>query len=113
MTRERKIAIQMWEEVKEQLPQWSGLHIASCLRYFKHQFCNRHDVNWTCDCWFCQYMHEECECCPLRSCDSIDPTTAWMRIVDEHNTLATRLDACDEIIAALKGERVKRRTRQS
>ena len=104
MTRERKLAIQMWEEIKEQIPEWPVDKIAVFLRGSKIKFQCENGVEWSIGCWFCQYTREDCSRCPLKSCDYKDPTTAWARIVDECSSLETRLEACDEIIAALKGE---------
>ena len=102
MTRERKLAIQMWEEVKRQLPGWN-YEIAVMLKTLKDNFCFHNGLSWKWDCWFCQYVHN-CEKCPLQSCDHRNPLTAWGRIVDEESSLESRIAACDEIIAALKGE---------
>lgn len=107
MTRERKLAIQMWEGVKKQLPEWYKEHpcdIVDFLRYFKANFCDQNGLAWLHNCWLCQYIYDKCDKCPLRSCDYEDPLTAWARIVDEQTTLEVKLQAVDEIIAALKGE---------
>lgn len=108
MTRERKLAIKMWEEVKEHLPQWyeeSQWLITFDLKDFKADFCFTNKLHWEFDCWFCQYIYPECDKCPLKSCNFAEPTTAWARIVGENTSLKTKLQAVDEIIAALKGER--------
>lgn len=108
MTRERRLAIQMWEEVKERLPEWylyDKYSLALVLQTYKRQFCADHGLNWAYNCWFCQYIRPGCKRCPLQSCvyNRYDPITAWARIVDINSILITRLEACDEIIAALKG----------
>lgn len=118
MTRERKLAIKMWEEVKKQLPEWYEENqgdIVADLKYFKATFCFQNNLRWKYNCWFCQYIrleqnkstewnkHLECTKCPLRSCNHRNPLTAWARLVDEDNSLEIRIAACDEIIAALKG----------
>lgn len=107
MTKERKLAIKMWEGVKEHLPQWyeeDRWDIVDNLRGFKADFCFKNNLHWNCYCWFCQYFRDVCDRCPLKSCDYTEPTTAWARIVDEDTSLEIKLQAVDEIIAALKGE---------
>lgn len=103
MTRERKLAIQMWEEIKRQLPQWK-YDIAVNVKTFKADFCWQNDLAWKWDCWFCQYFRGDCDKCPLHSCHHCDPAAAWCRLVDEYGTIESRIAACDEIIAALKGQ---------
>lgn len=107
MTRERKLAIKMWEEVKKHLPQWYKENqrlIAPDLQDFKADFCVVNDLHWVLNCWFCQYIFLGCDKCPLKSCNFNEPTNAWARIVNENTSLETKLQACDEIIVALKGE---------
>lgn len=107
MTYERKLAIQMWEGVKERLPQWyeeNQWNIVTDLKNFKADFCFENDLHWRFDCWFCHYIRFDCDKCPLRSCEYTEPTTAWARIVNEQTTLEDKLKACDEIIIALKGD---------
>ena len=105
MTKERRLAIRMWEEVKEQLHEWYKEHpydIVHFLCYFKSDFCRQNELTWLNDCWFCQYICA-CDKCPLRSCDYHNFATAWVRIVGGWTSLETKLQACDEIITALKG----------
>ena len=103
MTRERKLAIEMWEEVKKQLPGWK-CDVVFALKTLKANFCRQNGLDWRYDCWFCQYVRDDCHKCPLHSCDCHNFATAWARIVDEGTSLRTKLAACDDIIAALKGE---------
>lgn len=105
MTRERKLAIQMWEEVKRQLPGWCKEYpwaVADFLHHSKIDFCEQNGLLWQFDCWFCQYINN-CDKCPLRSCDFNNHLTIWHRIVSEDTSLKTKLQAVDEIIAVLKG----------
>lgn len=102
MTKERKLAIQMWEEVKKQLPGWH-YGIVAALKTLKANFCRQNGLDWKYDCWFCQYFRYNCFKCPLKSCYYTGPT-AWARITNENTSLETKLQAVDEIIAALKGE---------
>jgi hypothetical protein len=96
------------EDVLAEFPEWYKEHswdIVDALRDFKVDFCWAHDLHWGYECWFCQYVRSECGRCPLQSCDHKNPLTAWARIVDEDTSLETKLQAVDNIIAALKGER--------
>lgn len=106
MTKERRLAIKMWEGVRERLPEWyeDDRIIVDCLKDFKLDFCFENNLHWQFECWFCQYTRFKCNKCPLRSCDYKEPTTAWARIVNENISLETKLQAVDEIIATLKGE---------
>ena len=108
MTKERKLAIKMWEGVKRLLPEWyeeDPEDIVSYLKYYKSKFCLVNRIHWAYNCWFCQYTRDNCAKCPLKSCDCHDPNTAWARIVSEDTSLETKLQAVDEIIAALGGVR--------
>lgn len=78
MTKERKLAIEMWEFIVE---HWDK---ASVYR-LKERFANSCDeiiINWQNNCWFCEYCRRDhryghpgredidrrtnnCECCPL------------------------------------------------
>jgi len=109
MTKERKLAIQMWEEIKNQLPYWNDAPtlIANKVKRFKGNFCTGHHLYWDNCCWLCEYFKENCAKCPLRSCNYKDPATAWARLVLDGQTLEIRIAACDEIIAALKGDKRK------
>lgn len=109
MTRERKLAIQMWEDIKRLLPEWVKLDpddIVTFLRNYKERFCEQNGLRWLYNCWLCQYFRDDCAKCPLHSCDCHNLATAWARIVDENTSLKTKLQAVDDIIAALKGEQV-------
>ena len=76
MTKERKLAIQMWEFIIE---HWNEAAAAD----LKKTFANRHPgIEWENDCWFCEYCRRDyrwhhpgregidwrannCELCPL------------------------------------------------
>jgi len=92
LTKERKLAIQMWEQIKNKLARDPAVVIA----VLKDKFCREHKLHWFADCWFCQYtLH--CDRCPLRGC------AAYSTACDKYISLEVRLAACDEIINALKG----------
>lgn len=99
MTKERKLAIQMWQNIRRYIKR-GGLRRCNSVRDCKYDFCEEKKLHWENDCWFCNYIGH-CEHCPLKSCSSGSTyaTAAW-GIED----IVQRLEACDEIIAALKGE---------
>ena len=106
MTKERKLAIKMWLEVKERIPGWCEQYngdIVCVLKWFKSDFCFRNKLRWDNNCWFCQYTCSECNRCPLKSCEYTDASTAWSRLANEWVTVEGKLQAVDEIIAALRG----------
>lgn len=51
MTKERRLAIQMWEEIAEQQP--------SSISEYKEGFCKEHSLDWENECWFCQYVRQD------------------------------------------------------
>lgn len=51
MTKERKLAIQMWEEIAQQHPD--------SVYEYKDSFCKEHDLDWQNDCWLCQYVRQD------------------------------------------------------
>ena len=93
MTKERRLAIEMWEHIKKELSNDPDVNIVK----LKREFCAQHELNWENCCWFCTYI-PNCASCPLNGC--ID----YARVLDERKSLKVRLDACDVIINALKGK---------
>lgn len=51
MTRERRLAVQQWEEIYKS----SAQNIADV----KASFCEEHDLQWKHNCWFCQYVRKD------------------------------------------------------
>ena len=51
MTKERRLAIQMWEEIAHRDPDSVNL--------YKEDFCREYDLDWENDCWFCQYVRQD------------------------------------------------------
>ncbi len=119
MTRERRLAIQMWEMIRAHIRDVPRLkdvnvHFVSNL---KRRFCIDHDLMWRHECWFCQYVRyldsehgEGCQRCPLSDgnkgaiigYDSGCHTNAYTRVIDAKRR-KTKLEACDEIIRILNG----------
>ena len=95
MTKERKLAIQMWQGIKNEIAKNPYLSDIGIYR-LKQKFCIQHKLQWNCHCWFCQYI-PNCRQCPLRNCFVYHIVcTSW-------NNKEMRLEACDIIIAALEG----------
>lgn len=110
MTKERKLAIQMWTEIKALLPLWYNtdrFNIGNKVCTFKYNFCSNKKVNWLYNCWLCQYSRlprndYSCARCPLKSCGGDGP---WQIIMRYRYSLKAKLAACDAIITALKGRK--------
>lgn len=111
MTKERRWAIQMWEQIKELLPEWyisNKFTVSEKMLMFKYQFCCDKKVHWKNNCWLCQYAripYCNCERCPLETCGYMNNGKAspWQVVMDYHYSLELKLRACDTIITALKG----------
>lgn len=119
MTKERKIAIEMWQAMREKV---SKGEIAETLdmNQAKHDWLKEHDIDWYCDCWFCNYLHkarddgyEEEEStgmthrCPLNPCRPFrckGRCPQYVFACNERYPMEQRLEAVDNIIKALKGE---------
>lgn len=119
MTKERKLAIQMWEEIKAHIrdvKRPSDVD-ASFIWRIKLNFMTEHNLDWMHGCWFCQYVryHDEvhgegCQRCPLSngSADAINgydsgcSDNVFATVLDARMR-KTKLKACDEIIRILKG----------
>lgn len=119
MTRERRLAIQMWEEIKyaiikaERVKDIDG----SAVRRMKSIFCFNHNLRWFENCWLCHYVryHDElhgegCQRCPLSDghkeaiigVESGCYKNAYNRVIHAQ-TRNAKLKACDEIIRILNG----------
>lgn len=131
MTKERKVAIKMWEDIVTQLSTILGLST------FKSEFMDHYPYEWQNDCWFCQYCrkdyrfghvgradleHEEnhCEACPLYKYEIArcnkpivkdacgcansdwDYETLWGRVYEDKDVEAAKI-----ILRLLKGEKIE------
>jgi len=126
MTKERKIAIKIWEEIKafiqsspQDVPSNSFLSI-------KRSITRRYGKYWSCDCWFCHYVRklirddnghpidEGCDKCPLHKLAHAAPgdcgcspdlmQSPYARFINDYTDNGVKAEACDMIIKALKGE---------
>lgn len=110
MTKERRIAIDTWEWVRDNWDMYlsfkSEVECATgedALLLMKDTYLADKGVNWVSNCWFCEYLGSKhgrgCRLCPLQNCGS-----------GPYHTLATNptyeeyVDACNQIIEALGGE---------
>ena len=59
MTKERRLAIQMWQAIVDKCKSGEQFNVVS----FKKSFCKKHHLNWYNNCYFCQ--HFRCSECPL------------------------------------------------
>ena len=123
MTKERRIAIQMWEYIRHQIA-FDLFSTRDCMmlhevkRMYLRKYCPELLEKWWAGCWFCQYFQQEFDSkgedssslsykCPLN--DNQDDLCRghcilYSTIVNRHSTRASRLEACDKIIEALKGK---------
>ena len=120
MTKERRLAIQMWEEIREAIRTAKRPRDVNTefIRRIKRHFTTEYELYWKYGCWFCQYVRykdvhvhgEGCQRCPLS--DGSAEAILGHRSGCWHNAYnrvvyarlrKTKLKACDEIIATLKG----------
>lgn len=126
MTKERKIAIEMWEYILDQIAlDLLSTRDISLLHEIKRAWLRLHypelEDKWWCDCWFCQYFQQEHESSPAE--DDVKQSLSWkcplncnkdnycwgncilyQVVVRRNSSKEQRLEACDKIIAALKGK---------
>lgn len=119
MTRERRLAIQMWEEIKCAIINAEKPSDIDCstVTELKYKFCTIHKLKWNHCCWFCKYVRyhdkihgEGCQRCPLSDghkaailgFDSGCCKNAYDRVLNARQR-KTKLKACDEIIRILNG----------
>ena len=99
MTKERRLAIEMWKGIRDMLSASDELSGAEIIRY-KEMFCEEHRLRWYWDCWFCQYM-PSCSKCPLKYCAG---NSLYNTVIDMYEEKDVRIEACNNIIKALGGK---------
>ena len=119
MTRERRLAIQMWEEIRAHIKDVKRIKDIDChkINAIKTRFICDHNLQWFHGCWFCQYVRyhdtlhgEGCQRCPLSDGhagaiigeESGCYKNAYYRVINARQR-KTKLKACDEIIRILNG----------
>ena len=62
-TKQKDLAVQMWEEVKDRIEENPDIEID----FLKLRFCKAHDIKWKCNCLLCEeYFGYSCSSeCPL------------------------------------------------
>jgi len=98
MTKERRLAIKMWKDIRDMISTSDGLTSASVVNY-KEIFCKERKLQWLNNCWFCQYI-PICNMCPLVSCGF---SSSYEVTVSEFRSKDVRIAACNDIIKALGG----------
>ena len=73
MTKERRLAIEMWEQIVAALERGDQypLYGKSEATKIKARFCREHNLWWKCNCWFCQYVRKDWRDMPSR--EDIEP----------------------------------------
>ena len=112
MTKERRIAIDMWEWIRANWDMYLSFKDSEecpnkedALLLMKDIYLADKGVNWASNCWFCEYIRSSqrhmrgCRLCPLQSCSSGPYHT-----LANNPTYEEYVDACDQIIEALGGE---------
>lgn len=119
MTKERRLAIQMWRKIREIVRRRGRLIPSWELHLIKKEFCEEHGIKWWHNCWFCQYLRnnkeahgEGCQYCPLA--DKTDDAVmsgsntgcgqGFYHDVLMGDTVTIRVAACNKIIQALQGK---------
>lgn len=126
MTKERKIAIKIWEEIKAFILSSPQAITSSSFIHMKHSTTRKYGMHWNCSCWFCHYIRkivrddegfmvdEGCNKCPLHKlahaapgdcgCDIDLVQAPYARLLSDYTDNGIKAEACDIIIKALKGE---------
>lgn len=108
MTKERRLAILMWEEIARRLESFPDENVD--VLEVKRDFCAKHGLKWRCDCWFCEYM-KQCKKCPLsyqdgnmlyRGCSNYDDGLYTRALFGDRRE---RIRAASKIQDALEGKR--------
>lgn len=131
MTKERRLAIKMWQEIVDMLEK-ENIDVD----YQKNNFCKKYHVLWSHGCWFCQYVRKEyrsrlksrrdidfdingCENCPLYKefqsrnaipeedfCGcSTNYETLYSQVVKRFRSRTEKLNSAKKILELLKGNK--------
>lgn len=100
MTKERKLAIEMWTQIRNSIVSSQQYMDVEDIRDYKRLFCKDHDLKWELSCWFCQYIRD-CIKCPLGNCGF---SSDYIHVVNSHLNKYVRIAACNNIIRALGGK---------
>lgn len=97
MTRERKLAIKMWQEIvknlkKKKIAAQFKIYKSFNVMSYKETFCKRHNLKWRNNCYLCQYC-KTCLDCPLKNCLS-----EYYAVINEYD-----IKAAEKILNTLCG----------
>lgn len=116
MTKERRLAIEMWQYIRKKTSQICGPELYKA----KLDWIRAHNIAWYSECWFCHYFRQVADSeyyegehksksfkCPLNCkrqypCDG--HCVQYSIVYSSNKSLEQRLAAVDNIIKALKGE---------
>lgn len=98
MTKERRLAIQMWKDIRDMLIHNNVVTSGNIVEY-KQTFCVSHGLHWMNNCWFCQYI-PLCYKCPLKFCSD----GLYAIVMADYKDKNVCIAACNNIIRALGGE---------
>ena len=85
MTKERRLAIEMWQEIVDKCKAGEKFNVIN----FKDEFCKEHNLVWVNSCYFCQYY--PCSKCPLYNYMSIYSRVCALRDVASAETVLNAL----------------------
>ena len=123
MTKERKLAVEMWKIIRHSIENDNRL-ILSDIAEIKKEFCKKHNLKWSSQCWFCTYVQKPivsegrrkgCSACPIGNFDNplgsvfgCNEGSLYAIVLNHINDYSTeeRLEACDKIIKALEGKKI-------
>ena len=89
MTKQRRLAVQMWQEIVDKCKAGDDFYLA----VYKADFCKKHGLDWCADCYFCNYF-DSCSKCPLDDkCEQV-----YRKVAFKHDVKSTEV-----ILNALKG----------
>ena len=89
MTKERRLAIEMWEEIVK-MCQYGYSKSKFNIVSFKDKFCRKHKLNWANSCYFCQYCRS-CSKCPISDCMSVYTKASHDKDVESAETILNAL----------------------
>lgn len=89
MTKQRRLAIQMWEEIVDKCRSGEDFNLAE----YKADFCKKHGLHWLANCYFCNYFYT-CSKCPLDdNCGQV-----YCKVAVKHDVKSAEI-----ILGALRG----------
>lgn len=97
MTRERRMAVQMWCEIAQDIRDGKITYFWT-IKVRKIDFAFDHKVRWHCTCWFCHYIRH-CHECPLAQRFGDSPCQFVPNPYAELEVLSPYVDGRDKLAA--------------